>query len=124
MVYAGFGISAAWYRHWINRAIEQIRGALVAVIFGKVLQLSGDHQNRAVTLVSGEAEKLIAGLECAHELWANVFQASVAFRLLKQLLGSLFLVPFAVATCMFDPSSLTPSILHADHFQVAGLASA
>lgn len=53
--------------------------------------------SRVVTLVAGDVEKAIAGLECCHELWANVVQAAVALVLLHQNLGIFFLVPLGVA---------------------------
>lgn len=114
VVYTGTGISAAWYWHWMDRAMVQTRGVLVAAAFDKVLQLGGSHHNRAVTLVTGDVEKLIAGLECGHELWANLSQAAFAFWMLQRQLGLLFLVPFAVATrSSYPPLTLSKMMIQA-----------
>lgn len=59
-------------------------------------EASRDEGSRVVTLVAGDVEKAIAGLECCHELWANAIQATVALVLIYQNIGIVFLVPLGI----------------------------
>ncbi|WYZ44547.1 hypothetical protein EsH8_VII_000983 [Colletotrichum jinshuiense] len=108
-VYVGIAISTGWYWHWVDRSIISTRGLLIGAILDKVLLLDLDKasdRGRVVTLVSGDVEKAIAGLESCHELWANALQAGIALWLLQRELGLIFTAPLAVAAVSGAGSTL------------------
>ncbi|KAK2051391.1 hypothetical protein LY76DRAFT_675418, partial [Colletotrichum caudatum] len=98
--YIGIAVSTGWYWHWVDRSIIATRGLLIEVILDKALLLDVDQasdRGRVVTLVSGDVEKAIAGLESCHELWANALQAGIALWLIYGELGLIFIAPLAVS---------------------------
>lgn len=98
--YIGIAVSTGWYWHWVDRSIISTRGLLIGAILDKVLLLDVDRasdRGRIVTLVSGDVEKAVAGLESCHELWANALQAGIALWLIYGELGLIFIAPLAVS---------------------------
>lgn len=101
LVYLGIAISFALYWYYQERAMYMARGALVAAIYTKTTEAGlPAADNSALTLMSGDIERIIAGFLNVHELWANTAQVAVACWLLSRQIGLAFLAPLVVvAAC-------------------------
>lgn len=97
LIYLGIAVTFALYWYYQERAMYMARGALVAVIYRKTSALGlSAADNSALTLMSGDIERIIAGFLNIHELWANTAQVAVACWLLSQQIGLAFLAPLIV----------------------------
>lgn len=101
LIYLGIAISFALYWYYQERAMYMARGALVAAIYSKTTEVGlPAADNSALTLMSGDIERIIAGFLNVHELWANTAQVAVACWLLSRQIGLAFLAPLVVvAAC-------------------------
>lgn len=113
------------------RTIAMMRGALVASIYHKTLELPKDivSKQAAATLMSTDIERYVEGLLCpgssyhltvsriafgmtnAHEAWASPFEVAVAIYLLVRQIGYIAVAPVAVAIGMTDPFVLADSLI-------------
>ncbi|KAG8161139.1 hypothetical protein KVR01_009403 [Diaporthe batatas] len=97
LIYLSIAITFALYWYYQERAMYMARGALVAAIYRKTTEVSlPAADNSALTLMSGDIERIIAGFLNIHELWANTAQVAVACWLLSQQIGLAFLSPLIV----------------------------
>lgn len=97
LIYLGIAITFALYWYYQERAMYMARGALVAAIYRKTTEVGlPAADNSALTLMSGDIERIIAGFLNIHELWANTAQVAVACWLLSQQIGLAFLAPLIV----------------------------
>lgn len=77
LIYLGIAVTFALYWYFQERAMYMARGALVAAIYRKTTELGlPAADNSALTLMSGDIERIIAGFLNIHELWANTAQVS------------------------------------------------
>ncbi|KAK7699574.1 hypothetical protein SLS64_011528 [Diaporthe eres] len=97
LIYFGIAVTFALYWYYQERAMYMARGALVAAIYKKTTEVSlPAADNSALTLMSGDIERIIAGFLNIHELWANTAQVAIACWLLSQQIGLAFLAPLIV----------------------------
>lgn len=97
LIYLGIAVTFALYWYYQERAMYMARGALVAAIYKKTTEVGlPAADNSALTLMSGDIERIIAGFLNIHELWANTAQVAIACWLLSQQIGLAFLAPLMV----------------------------
>lgn len=97
LIYLGISVTFALYWYYQERAMYMARGALVAAIYRKTTEVGlPAADNSALTLMSGDIERIIAGFLNIHELWANTAQVAIACWLLSQQIGLAFLAPLIV----------------------------
>lgn len=97
LIYLGIAVSFALYWYYQERAMYLARGALVGAIYKKTTEVGlPAADNSALTLMSGDIERIIAGFLNIHELWANTAQVAIACWLLSQQIGLAFLAPLIV----------------------------
>ncbi|RBR23238.1 uncharacterized protein FIESC28_03980 [Fusarium coffeatum] len=102
LIYAGIGVSAAFYGYYQQRAVYMIRGCLVAAIYQKTTQMkmTAADDSAALTLMSSDVERILRGAERAHDLWANPVQLAIGCWLLYGKIGAAFVSPLVViAVC-------------------------
>ncbi|KAH6957100.1 P-loop containing nucleoside triphosphate hydrolase protein [Fusarium avenaceum] len=102
LVYAGIGVSSAFYGYYRQKAVYTIRGCLVAAIYHKTTQMkiTAADDSAALTLMSSDVERILSGATNAHELWANVLEVAIGCWLLYGKLGLAFISPLIViAVC-------------------------
>lgn len=100
-IYTGIALSRAFYGYFTQRAIAMARGCLVSAVYEKTLEtqiLAGDDA-AAVTLMSTDIERIAAGMENMHDMWANILEAGLGCWLLQRKLGFAFLSPVIVIIC-------------------------
>lgn len=97
LIYLGIAVTFALYWYYQERAMYMARGALVGAIYRKTTEVGlPTADNSAITLMSGDIERIIAGFLNIHELWANTAQVAIACWLLSQQIGLAFLAPLIV----------------------------
>lgn len=97
LIYLGIAVTFTLYWYYQERAMYMARGALVAAIYKKTTEVGlPAADNSALTLMSGDIERIIAGFLNIHELWANTAQVAIACWLLSQQIGLAFLAPLIV----------------------------
>ncbi|RGP60633.1 hypothetical protein FLONG3_10802 [Fusarium longipes] len=98
LIYAGIGISSAFYGYYQERAVYMIRGCLVAAIYKKTTQrkVIAAEDSAALTLMSSDVERILRGAARAHDLWANPVEVAIGCWLLYQKLGAAFVSPLVV----------------------------
>ena len=94
-VYLGQAILNATYNQLQNRALTMLRGGLTCLIYQKTLDLStvALDQSAALTLMSGDIEKIVEGLKFFQDSWAPVIEVGIAVWLLYTQLGIACLAP-------------------------------
>lgn len=98
LIYAGIALSRVVYMHAQNRMITKIRGALISVIYGKLLRLSLTRPDKsaAITLMSTDTDRICFVLERINELWAGIIEVAIATFLLEQQVGAACVAPAIV----------------------------
>jgi ATP-binding cassette subfamily C (CFTR/MRP) protein 1 len=91
LAYTGVAISTGYYWCRTYRIITLVRGALIAVIYSKTLELAICTQDMTSpsALMSVDVERICACLVNFHELWANVVEFGIAVWILERNLGGL-----------------------------------
>ena len=121
LVYFSLAIFNARYKHMVYRAIVMIRGGLVSLVSDATLLLDADivKESAAVTLMSTDVDRIVAGLEMADFIWASPIETVVALYLLNREIGLACLVPLVITLGKLlagESSSLTkvlvPRICH------------
>ena len=51
----------------------------------------------SLTLMSADIERIVTGMQTAHELWSNMFEVAIAIFLLQRELGAACAIPIGVA---------------------------
>ena len=54
----------------------------------------------SLTLMSADIERIVTGMQTAHELWSNILEVSIAIFLLQRELGAACAIPIGVAIGM------------------------
>lgn len=99
LVYAGVAVCTAQYKHKTYRYITMMRGGLISLIYDTTLQLDAQAANEAaaVTLMSTDIDRIVAGFEWADALWAGPIEIAVAIYLLYTQIGLSCLGPVMIA---------------------------
>ncbi|KAF4345669.1 multidrug resistance [Fusarium beomiforme] len=102
LIYAGIGLSSAFYGYYKEKAIYMIRGCLVAAIYQKTTQMkvTAADDSASLTLMSADVERIITGAGSVHNIWANTIEVAVGCWLLYGKIGLAFLSPVVIiAVC-------------------------
>lgn len=72
-----------------------VRGILVTTIYRKTTSVSivGLDDAAAVTLMSTDVERIVAGLAMMHEIWTTILQIGVSLFLLYRLIWVAIVIP-------------------------------
>lgn len=99
LIYTGLAIGRAKYKHKIYRSITMIRGGLISLISDTTLLLdaTSSSDSAAVTLMSTDVDRIIAGLEYCDFLWASPIEIAVALYLLWREIGLSCLMPLGIS---------------------------
>ncbi|KAL3429940.1 P-loop containing nucleoside triphosphate hydrolase protein [Aspergillus tetrazonus] len=99
LVYAGVAVCTAQYKHKTYRYITMMRGGLISLIYDTTLQLDTHAANEAaaVTLMSTDIDRIVAGFEWADALWAGPLEIAVAIYMLYTQIGLSCLGPVIIA---------------------------
>ncbi|KAM0556988.1 hypothetical protein ACHAPJ_005667 [Fusarium lateritium] len=100
LIYAGIGVSTAFFGYYQEKAVYMIRGCLVAAIYQKTTQIkiTAADDSAALTLMSTDVERILFGAWKAHDLWANTIEVAIGCWLLHEKLGVAFVSPLIVIT--------------------------
>ena len=95
LVYAGIALSRVIYMHAQNRLITKIRGALISILYEKILflRLSCPDKSAAITLMSTDTDRICFLLQRINELWAATIEVGIATFLLEKQVGTACLAP-------------------------------
>lgn len=87
-----------WYQHLTYRVVTMMRGALVALVYDKMLTLRAGSVNEsaAMTLMSTDVERIGETAEFVFEMWAYVLQIGIAIWLLEARVGVACVAPVVV----------------------------
>ncbi|KAF2742355.1 P-loop containing nucleoside triphosphate hydrolase protein [Sporormia fimetaria CBS 119925] len=99
MVYVGIAISTGQHQHLTFRFITMMRGGLVSMLYDKATEVTLANVDAAssLTLMSADVERIVTGMQTAHEIWSNTVEVIVAIYLLSRQLGAACAVPIGVA---------------------------
>ncbi|GKU21471.1 unnamed protein product [Fusarium langsethiae] len=100
-----------WGFHYSSRLMIMARGALVSMIYTKLLQLRGDNWTRmtAFNLVTADVETIVNDSWRLLEPWAHLLQIIIGTYLLYRQLGAVCCIPIIVIFS-YAPQSLAPLI--------------
>ncbi|KAF2475450.1 canalicular multispecific organic anion transporter 1 [Lindgomyces ingoldianus] len=100
LVYVGIAISTGQYQHLTYRAITMIRGGMISMLYKKAMDIdlaAAADPASSLTLMSADVERIVQGMQTAHEIWANFLEVGLAIYLLERQLGAACAIPIAVA---------------------------
>ncbi|KAF2731990.1 ABC multidrug transporter-like protein [Polyplosphaeria fusca] len=99
LVYVGIAISTGQYQHLTYRFITMIRGGMISMLYNKATEVNLVDVDTAssITLMSADIERIVTGMQTAHEIWANLFEVVLAIYLLERQLGVSCVIPIGVA---------------------------
>nr|WOF01069.1 canalicular multispecific organic anion transporter 1 [Corynespora cassiicola] len=99
IVYVGIAVSTGQYQHFTYRFITMMRGGLISMLYGKAVDVNLTDVDTAnsMTLMSADIERIVTGMQTAHELWANVIEVTLAIYLLERQLGVACTIPVGVS---------------------------
>ncbi|KAF2707684.1 hypothetical protein K504DRAFT_483031 [Pleomassaria siparia CBS 279.74] len=99
LVYVGIAISTGQKDHLTYRFITMMRGGLISLLYNKAtdITLSNVDPASSITLMSADVERIVTGMQTAHELWSNTLEVGIAIFLLQQQLGAACGIPIGVA---------------------------
>ncbi|POR35992.1 Uncharacterized protein TPAR_03804 [Tolypocladium paradoxum] len=103
LTYTGIAASTSLYWYYHGRALYMARGCLCSSVFLKTTELSVATvgKSQAVTLMSTDVDRILAGLLNLHEFWAGLVQAALGSWLLFNYLGPSLAVPIALVVASF-----------------------
>ncbi|THW33635.1 putative multidrug resistance protein [Aureobasidium pullulans] len=89
IIYIGIAISTGRYKHQIYRSMTMLRGALVALIYHKTLELrlSAVEDSASSTLMSTDVDTVITATQQLHEIWGSAAEVAIGMYLLGRLVG-------------------------------------
>jgi len=98
LVYIGLAIGNAKYKHRSYRVITMVRGGLVCLISDTTLTRSEiSKDSAAVTLMSTDVDRIVAGLEHLNFIWASPIEIMIALYLLWRQVGLACLMPLGIS---------------------------
>ncbi len=98
LIYVGIAISGAFYWYFQERVLYMARGLLASAIYRKTTEsrLAASGDSAALTLMSTDIERIIAGCLSLHEFWANTVEVALASWLLSRQIGPAFVAPLII----------------------------
>lgn len=101
----------AWSQQFVYRFVTMVRGILVTTIYRKTTNVSivDLDDAAAVTLMSIDVERIVAGLAMMHEIWTTILQIGVSLFLLYRLVWVAIVVPLFMFIREY-PSLLTAQV--------------
>ncbi|RFU74819.1 abc multidrug transporter [Trichoderma arundinaceum] len=102
LIYAGIAISFGVYQYYNQRFVYMLRSTLHTAIFRKTTEISlaAGKADTAITLMSTDLDRVVAGFRVIHEMWAITSQVALGCFLLQRQVGVAFVSPIAViAVC-------------------------
>ncbi|OJK02591.1 hypothetical protein ASPACDRAFT_1864098 [Aspergillus aculeatus ATCC 16872] len=99
IVYLGLATSKAIYNRQAYRFVIGVRGALLATIYSRTLELGAADQGStsALTLLGTDVERIATGLRDVHEIWASPIDIGLAIWLLGRQLAVSCIVPVVLS---------------------------
>ncbi|UKZ75697.1 hypothetical protein TrVFT333_003389 [Trichoderma virens FT-333] len=100
LIYAGIAISSGVYQYYNQRFVYMLRSTLHTAIFRKTTEISlaAGKADTAITLMSTDLDRVVAGFRVIHEMWAITSQVAIGCFLLQRQVGVSFVSPIAVIT--------------------------
>ncbi|KAK3898910.1 hypothetical protein C8A05DRAFT_37494 [Staphylotrichum tortipilum] len=98
LIYVGIAVSGALYWYFQERVLYMARGLLAGAIYRKTTEsrLAASGDSAALTLMSTDIERIIAGCLSLHEFWANAIEVALASWLLSRQIGPAFVAPLII----------------------------
>lgn len=75
------------------------------------VQLANVDAASSLTLMSADIERIVTGMQTAHEVWSNTLEVVLAIWLLGRQLGAACGVPIGVAVCKSFPRHLPFTVI-------------
>ncbi|THY25676.1 putative ABC transporter [Aureobasidium pullulans] len=93
MIYVGIAVSTALYQQQITRIMTKLRGALITMIYDRMLVISdgANKDGAALTLIS--TDTITRVLSELNESWARIIEVAVGIGLLYRQVGAVCIVP-------------------------------
>ena len=88
-----------------------MRGGVISLLYGKSTDIALNDVDAAssLTLMSADVERIVTGMQTAHEVWANTVEVALAIYLLGRQLGAACAVPIGVALSKLFHDAVTIS---------------
>ena len=98
LTYFAQAIFTAAYQHLLNRALIQLRGGLISLLYQKTLDLSiaTIDPTSSLTLMSSDIQRMIDVSTLLHDTWSSIIEVGVAMYLLYRTLGTACYAPAIV----------------------------
>ncbi|TVY60887.1 ABC transporter FUM19 [Lachnellula suecica] len=115
LVFLGNAIVKGVFNYKKVRVMTMARGALISIIFSKVLTVSATiaaaKGSRTLTLMSTDVENIAKGFELMNDIWASPIEVAIALWLLQRELGVAFVIPaLMAAVCTLVMFRISPLI--------------
>ena len=90
LTYFSTAILTASYQHLLNRAITQLRGGLISLIYQQTLEISTGtiDPTSSLTLMSSDVQKVAEVSTYLHDTWSSIIEVGVSMFLLYRKLGT------------------------------------
>ncbi len=94
------------YQHLTFRFITMMRGGMISMLYSKATEINLTDVDTAssLTLMSADIERIVTGMQTAHEIWSNSVEVALAIFLLERQLGVACAIPIGVAVGKRVPS--------------------
>jgi len=81
-----------------------MRGGLISMLYHKSTDIALKNVDPAssLTLMSADIERIVTGMQTAHEIWSNSLEVGLAIYLLQRQLGAACGIPIGVAIGMIQ----------------------
>ena len=98
LIYTGMAVSGAFYWYYVMRSMYMVRGIVASAVYRKTTEakIAVSDDSAALTLMSGDVERMIRGWQFMHEFWSNAIEAALALWLLSRHLGAASVAPLVV----------------------------
>ena len=98
LAYLATAVLTASYQHLLNRAITQMRGGLISLLYQKTLELSiaTIDPTSSLTLMSSDVQRMADVFQLLHDTWSSMIEVGVAMFLLYRQLGTACYAPAIV----------------------------
>ncbi|THW86771.1 putative ABC transporter [Aureobasidium pullulans] len=95
IIYVGIAVSTALYQQQITRIMTKLRGALITMIYDRMLVISdgAKKDGAALTLISTDVDTITRVLGELNESWARIIEVAVGIGLLYRQVGAVCIVP-------------------------------
>ncbi|KAI5206442.1 putative ABC transporter [Aureobasidium subglaciale] len=95
IIYVGIAVSTALYQQQISRIMTKLRGALISMVYNRILVISdgASRDGAALTLISSDVDIIIRVLGELNESWARLIVVAVGIGLLSRQVGAVCVVP-------------------------------